>query len=275
MKQPEIDDLIESQDVASLFEEHVMPEDAVTVTAHIVSDENQKLLEDFMSKSIPDCYIPKLLIDEQKSRTGLSTRKIVANKIPETGNIKSGDFAEILTLFFLGSGNEEFIKKIKKWRFKQDKHKAAPHSDVVVLRCEDPLNPSINDFVICAEAKSKAIKSNSYRPIANAIDGYEKDRTGRLSRTLTWLREKAIEFENSDSIALIERFTKSNIEVTFKKKYRAVIVIDRNLLDEELQVNLDIPPQNDEFEVVVLGITELKPLYESCFSKALSELDNG
>lgn len=275
MKHPEIDDLVESQDVASLFEEHIMPEDSVTVTAHIVSDENQKLLEDFMSKSIPDCYIPKLLIDEQKSRTGLSTRKIVANKIPETGNIKSGDFAEILTLFFLGSGNEEFIKKVKKWRFKQDKNKAAPHSDVVVLRCEDPLNPSINDFVICAEAKSKATKSNNYRPIANAIDGYEADRTGRLSRTLTWLREKAIEFENSDSIALIERFTKSNIEVTFKKKYRAVIVIDRNLLDEELQVNLDIPPQNDEFEVVVLGITELKPLYESCFSKALSELDNG
>ncbi|MBL4783837.1 MAG: hypothetical protein JKY49_00255, partial [Cohaesibacteraceae bacterium] len=175
----------------------------------------------------------------------------------------------------LGSGKGEFARKVKKWQFKQDRMKAAPHSDVIILHCNDPENPSENDYVICAEAKSKALKNNTYRPIANAIKGYEADKTGRLARTLSWLREKAIENEDAESIAFVERFTKSNLGTSFRKNYRAVVVIDRALLDAELVEKLHIPPQNEEFEVVVLGVDDLKPLYETCFSRAVSELENG
>lgn len=56
------------------------------------------------------------------------------------------------------------------------------------------------------------------------------------------------------------------------KKYRAVAIIDRDYLDGELLRSLDLPPQNDEFEIIVLGIDNLKKLYEQSFSRAISEV---
>ena len=182
----------------------------------------------------------------------------------------SGDFGEVLTLFYLGGERSEEVKHVKKWRFKQDRKKPAPHSDVIVLFREYSDRPSENDFVICAESKAKATGSPS-EPIKNSIKGYESDKTGRLARTLVWLKEKEIDHGNADSLEFIKRFTDDILNVEFSKKYRAVAIIDRDYLDEELLRSLNIPTQNDEFEIIVLGIKNLKDLYEQSFSRAIIE----
>jgi hypothetical protein len=205
------------------------------------------------------------------NEAGRSASQILQNKLPDTGSIMSGDFGEVLTLFYLGSERSEVVKKIKKWRFKEDRKKAAPHSDVIILYREHADIPSKNDFVICAESKAKATDSNS-KPIENSIIGYEKDNIGRLGRTLVWLREKAIDHENAESIDFIKRFTDNILDTKFSKKYRAVAIIDREYLDKELAKSLKLPDQNDEFEIIVLGISNLKNLYEQSFSRAISEV---
>ena len=132
------------------------------------------------------------------NETGLPASEILQNKLPDTGNVMSGDFGEVLTLFYLGDERSEDVKHVKKWRFKQDRKKPAPHSDVIVLFREYSDRPSENDFVICAESKAKATGSPS-EPIKNSIKGYESDKTGRLARTLVWLKEKEIDHGNADS----------------------------------------------------------------------------
>jgi len=130
------------------------------------------------------------------------------------------------------------------------------------------------DFVICAESKAKATGSDS-EPIENSIRGYVADKTGRLARTLVWLKEKAIDNEDSDYIKFITRFTDEHLNTGFSKKYRAVAIIDSKYLDDELTKSLVLPAQNDGFEVIVLGISNLRKLYEQSFSRAINEAANG
>lgn len=234
------------------FSDHQKPNGAIEVRAHILDDDKLPHLEDFLSRTIPDCYISRTELEERVNATGLSASEILKNKIPDTGNVMAGDFGEILTLFYLGSERSEPVKKLRKWRFKQDRKKPAPHSDVVILYRERTDQATYNDFVICAESKVKSTNSNS-RPIEKSIEGYVSDKTGRLARTLVWLKEKAIDHENPEDISYITRFTDNHLNKAFKKNYKAVAIIDRSFLDEEITRALVLPPQNEEFEVIVIG----------------------
>jgi len=261
------------KNIVSWFSEHQKPDGSVEVRAHILDDDKSSQLIEFMSHVIPDCYISGSDLTNRMNETGLSASEILQNKLPDTGNVMSGDFGEVLTLFYLGSERNEDIKKIKKWRFKQDRKKATPHSDVIILYRKFSDRPSKMDFVICAESKAKATGSDS-KPIENAIKGYDADKTGRLARTLIWLKEKAIDHGNADDIEFITRFNDDRL-MEYKKSYRAVAIIDRNYIDAELVKPIELPDQNDEFEIIVLGIDNLKDLYEQIFSKAISEVING
>ena len=253
------------------FADHQMSDVTIKVKTYVLNDNKHTYLEDFFVRAIPNCYITTNFLKDRVSKTGLPASEILKNKLPDTPNIMAGDFGEILTLFYLSGERSESVKKIKKWRFKEDRNKAAPHSDVVILYKKYDNQASKSDFVICAEAKLKSTKS-SFCPIKESTVGYDKDKTGRLARTLVWLKEKEIDHGDLKSIAYIKRFTDDLLKTEFKKKYRAVTIIDRNFLDEELQKPLKLPIQSDEFEVIVIGITDLKQLYERSFSRAISEV---
>jgi hypothetical protein len=264
---------IDENDLVSWFEDYDLPDDSISVRTHVVKQDDVSKFEDFMVREIPSCYLSSYDLDDQIRRTGLNAKALIENKMPDRGSVMAGDFGEILTLFYLSGDIDEMARKIKKWRFKQDRRKAAPHSDVIILYREFDDRSSTNDFVICAEAKLKST-SSTFSPIKSSLEGYEADRTGRLARTLTWLREKAIDHENAESLAFVKRFTDDLLNTEFKKRFRAVAIIDRNFLDAELIKSLDLPDQNDQFEVVVLGINDLKTVYQNSFQRAVVELDN-
>jgi hypothetical protein len=263
------------QDITTLFTAYTSPANSITADVYVLEKSQRAEVADFIVRELPDCYISKENIAAQIARSGLQLAEVISNKIADPGAVMAGDFGEIITLFFLAGNKGDDIKKIKKWRFKQDRNKAAPHSDVILLHCVNVNSPSDADYVLCAEAKVKSTPSKTYRPIAAALSGYEADSTGRLARTLAWLREKEIEVGTKESIAFIERFSKSNIAVTYEKNHRAVAVIDRDLLDAELLEQLNLPQQNEHFRVIVMGIDELKALYEECFARAPLEAKIG
>lgn len=262
---------IDSETITPWFADQQKPDGAIEVRTHILNDDKYVYLEDFFVRAIPDCYIPANTLATRVNKTGLSASEILKNKLPDPGSVMAGDFGEILTLFYLAGERDESVRKLKKWQFKQDRTKAAPHSDVVILYRKYSDKASKSDFVICAEAKLKSTQSN-FCPIEKSVEGYNSDKTGRLARTLVWLKEKAIDHENPEDIAYIERFADGLLNVGFKKNYRAVAIIDRNFLDQELQKPLDLPAQSEEFEVIVIGITDLKNLYERSFFRAISEV---
>ena len=259
--------------LVSWFENYDLPSDSSSVRAPVLKPEEAKLLEEFMVRAIPSCYLSSDSLGIQIKNTGFTASQLIQNKIPDPGSVMAGDFGEILTLFYLAGDIEEIAKKVKKWRFKQDRTKAAPHSDVIILYREFDNRPSTNDFVICAEAKLKSTKS-SFSPIERSIEGYEKDKTGRLARTLVWLKEKAIDSEGAESLSYMQRFTDDHLKTEFKKQFRSVALIDRAFLDDELIKPFDLPDQSDDLEVLVLGIDDLKNVYQRSFQRATEEFDN-
>lgn len=246
------------------FDEYQKPDGAVEVEAHTLNSEHSVALKQFLVSKIPSCYVSQNDLKISMNGTGLSFSEVIQSKFPDKGSVMAGDFGEILTLFYLSSGLDERARKIKKWRFKQDRRKPAPHSDVIILCMENDNGASRNDYVICAEAKVKSTSSTT-SPIENSIGGYESDKTGRLARTLLWLKEKAIDKGDGNFLSFMKRFTEEHLSVEFYKYYRAVAVIDCNLLDEELLKSIDIPAQNDEFKVIVIGIEDLKEFYQDCY----------
>lgn len=258
--------------ISKVFLPHKMPAGSQPVRCHVLGTAQAKLLEDYLVQQLPWCYTTKKHTKQRVEETGFSACQIIANKLPDPGSVMSGDFGEVLTLFFLSSERTENATSIKKWRYKENRLKAAPLSDVILLYREFADKASKNDFVICAEAKQKATKSNTFFPIEKSIEGFEQDRTGRLARTLAWLKEKAIDQESSKNIEFIKRFTSGHLSVEYKKHFKAVAIVDRELLDEELTRQLKLPQQDDSFEVIVLGIDKLKLLYETVYTRAQAEV---
>ena len=259
-------------DMQSWFEEYNKPADAIDVRTYFVPEDKIPLLEGFLVANLPNCYIANENLAARMDEVGFSASDILQNKIPDPGSVMAGDFGEVTTLFYLGSEREEAIKNIMKWQYKQDRNKAAPHSDVVILHRSELEQASNNDFVICAEAKLKSTKS-TFSPIEKSIEGCESDKTGRLARTLVWLKEKEIDHGSADSIAFVKRFTDEHLETEYSKYFRAVAIIDRAFLNEELSKKIDLPIQSEEFEIVVLGISNLKDLYERIFTRAVKEVN--
>ncbi len=254
----------EDDQMHSWFDEYQKPDGAVDVDAQKLNPSYVQSLKDLMVTEIPSCYIANDDLEVITNSTGLTSSEIIQNKLPDAGSVMAGDFGEILTLFYLASDLDTRANKIKKWRFKQDRRKPAPHSDVIILYRENDDSSSHNDYVYCAEAKVKSTSSTG-APIENSIVGYESDKTGRLARTLVWLKEKAIDRGDAESLTFMKRFTEDHLNVEFRKHYRAVAVIDCGFLDEELLKTIEIPHQSDEFRVIVIGIDDLKDFYQECF----------
>lgn len=256
--------------ILKIFTPYELPVDAIDVRCHALQTEHVEALKGYLASVLPECYITHQQLKCRVKETGLDASEILCNKLPDKGSVMSGDFGEILTLFFLNSECKAQTVPIKKWIYKQDRTKAAPHSDVVILyREHNNKKESKEDFVICAEAKQKATKS-TFDPISSAIEGYQKDRNGRLARTLVWLKEKAIDVEAKDFIDYIKRFTDLT-KVEYSKYFKATAIIDINLLDDELTREINLPDQNEHFEVIVLGIPNLKQFYETVFERCVME----
>lgn len=258
--------------IATAFAPYEKPTNALPIRCHVLKPENVQSVEDYLTGILPWCYTSKEHIQDRIIQTNLTATELIKNKLPDPGSVMSGDFGEIVTLYFLSSENADKLTKIKKWRYKQDRKKAAPHSDVVLFHRERDDRPSSNDYIICAEVKQRATRSDS-DPIKSAVEGSNKDSVGRLARTLTWLKEQAIDKENREAIDFISRFTLTDSSsIQYVKKFKAVAVIDRTLLDEEITKALQLPAQNEAFEVIALGIENLKSLYEKVFQRAAAEI---
>jgi hypothetical protein len=255
--------------ISTAFDRKQTPQDGVACRCHVLREKERIALMNFLAVSLPDCYITKAKLRGRIQATGKSASELLANKLPNPGSVMSGDFGEILTLFFLGTERDEKVSLIRKWLYKQDRAKPAPHSDVVILYREFQNKASAKDFVIGAESKQKSTKGK-FAPIAAAIEGIAQDYTGRLARTLAWLREKAIDHGTTDEVAFVERFT-HDLSVTYAKHYKAVAIIDMELLDDELK-RKPCPVVSGTFEVIVIGIHDLKVLYETVFDRAVREV---
>ena len=178
----------------------------------------------------------------------------------------SGDFGEIVSYIYFGA-QEEAIVPIgpKRWRLKQDRTKPAPGSDLVQFILPQWPQATPADRIVCAEVKTKATAGN-FRPIAAAIEGSQRDNTSRLTRTLIWLRERALVGDDIGAVTLaqLQRFIDATEFPPYARQFHAVAVICTGLLQDELAT---IVPENIPMEcaVVVLAIPSLRNTYTTVY----------
>lgn len=173
----------------------------------------------------------------------------------------SGDFGEIIGYIYLASRDgAAVVVGPKKWRLKQDRTKPAPYSDVVQLILPRWPQASAEDCLICAEVKAKATPS-SFNPIAQAIEGSRKDSTSRLSRTLVWLRERAlVEDIGAVTVDQLNRFINATEFPAYARCFHAIAVICSTVVEDELArlVPAEIPAG---CALAVISVPDLQNTY--------------
>ncbi|WP_328324426.1 hypothetical protein OHA70_33280 [Kribbella sp. NBC_00382] len=219
------------------------------------------------------CYLTDEALAANAERTGYSRSEIVKAKTPDAGSVMAGDFGELVTAFFLAAREHPVeVNDPKKWRLKQDRLKAAPYSDVVQFILHDWPTPSADDRLICAEVKTKSTNGAS-TPIASAIADSQKDREGRLAKTLLWLKARGLgEALGSVDIEQLDRFINAVDHPPATREFHAVVVICSSLVDAEIA---DVQGPGDECALVVISVPDLKSnyqaLYEAIVASAMVE----
>jgi hypothetical protein len=224
------------------------------------SEEFENILKDIVPE-FRQCYITDEELDEKATKKGMSKSDFLEKYIlPDVGNIKSGDFGEMLSYCFLLEHYESkgvILVAPKKWLWKE-RNKPTPYSDVIAFHLNEKGKPTNNDLLISVESKMKATKSGEHR-IQDTIDGANKDKLSRLAKTLEWLDETYTRRGIADNDNIIQRFKDPSQYGSYTKIYKAFAIIDKNSESDELATKVI---NNEGIIVIVISIEKLKDMYE-------------
>jgi hypothetical protein len=104
----------------------------------------------------------------------------------------------------------------------------------------------------------------AWEPIPAAIEGCQLDRVSRLTRTLVWLRERALTV-NLGNVQLdhLNRFINAVDYPPAARRFFAVAVICSSLVSGELAT---APAQaSPDFSLVIVSVANLRRLYSSVY----------
>ena len=228
-----------------------------------VSAEHAGTWEGLLSDAVRRCYISDARLATAAAEANTTQGAIMAALLPDPGSVMSGDFGEIVGYLYLASRRAGTIGP-KKWRLKQDRTKAAPHSDIVQFFLPQWPEPSSQDRLVCGEAKAKATAGN-FAPIPAAIEGSQTDRTSRLSRTLVWLRERSL-LQDIGAITVdqLNRFINATEFPACVREFHAIAVICSNLVASEL-ANLAPDTIPEGCALAVISVPNLRTTYTTVF----------
>lgn len=230
---------------------------------------------DLLSDAVRRCYISDAKLQQRAQATGDTTATVLEATLPDPGSVMSGDFGEIVGYIYLATREAPMTATgPKKWRLKQDRTKAAPCSDVVQFVLPNWPEATPGDRIICAEVKAKATPG-PFAPIARAIEGSLLDQASRLTRTLVWLRERAITDGIGDfSLAQLNRFINATDHPPYIRTFHAIAVVCTNLVDQEIATLIpdDIP---ENCALVVLSVPELRVAYTTVYAAVMQSAMTG
>ena len=242
---------------------------------------------------VQDCLLPfrrAYLTDEKVDRLeakGQNSRKDIINRrLPDQGDVMSGDFGEILTFYMATElwSSDTNVRPMK-WQFKDDPKKASPKTDVVLFYLvNDAQHPDANDKMITYEAKARATaisgkyKFHTQKPSITYKDGKDccsfvdavfdadKDRASRAAESLIYLKNKA---EDSDDDALMDvllRFEKS-YTLPYVAEHNAVVIVESSDLANQIsRIPADLMTTFPGIAVYCMPIKDLKAVYEQVYS---------
>ena len=243
---------------------------------------------------VQDCLIPfrEAYIEETKLVEIVNDYKTlredeIAERLPGSGDVKSGDFGEILSFYMacqIWSPTANVTPM--KWRFKDNKKAASSYTDIVLFQCPDSANPSSSDAMFTYEVKTRAGKLGNKKyfqhvkpsyitykdgkdecTILEAVYDANKDAVGRAAETIPYLLTRCKDVGYSELYHQIYRFGKAS-KVTHQKQYNAVAIVESShLADQISRIPVDLFSSHPLVtNVYCLPIEHLKAVYLRIFN---------
>lgn len=210
-----------------------------------------------------NCYASPEKIGKA-TQSGIARKDVIGTYIPDKPNIMSGEFGEILSFHIIKEKYAKFSPYAPlKWRYKESKNSPSHKTDFILI-CHD----RSSNFIVAAECKAKATRQTK-NPIIEAIEGMKKDVLTRLADTLVWLKDRAIQGGNAESVNKLQKLLDPVAYGSYEKKFKAIAIIDKDLFVEPLHTQKDIADLNFDFELIAIVIPSLKKNYETIFKKIL------
>ncbi len=231
-----------------------------------MSPEHAQNLPGSFAMALRRSYVDDETLRSLSSDPSPTIQDLIGARLPDPGSTMAGDFGEILTLaYFLAVKASDHPFGPLKWRLKQDRRQPVPHSDLLLFVVPAWPIADEHDSMICAEVKTKSTRSAA-TPIAEAIRDSQKDRTGRLAKTLVWLQERSM-FESIGGLekAVLDRFCHASEYPPANRQFAAVAVVDEGLVEDEIAVVPDLPTDTS---LVVIVIPQLLATYTAVFEAA-------
>jgi hypothetical protein len=218
------------------------------------------------------CYISNSDLAKLCGNRGITASEFLEKYVcPDVPSIVSGDFGEIFSFLVVieNFANKGFVLFApRKWRWKDDRNRAALGSDAVLFHITDDKKPSNKDFVVSIESKMKAVKSNEHR-IQTAIDHAAKDKLTRLTKSINWLEEKHARNGSEVERKKIERFKDPSTHGSFQKHHKAIAIVDNTFEAEEITPALNNP---NGVTALIFSIDNLKIAYENLRVKVINSI---
>jgi len=228
---------------------------------------NLKKLISVLPVKFRKCYVNDSKLNRNIEKLYLDIEDIIKSYIPDKGNIMAGEFGEILSYFLM---KEKYLplrlNGPLKWRLKTDRNRAIQYCDVVLFHKKHENHPNDDDLIVVVESKMKATNNRSYHPIQNAIDGSIDDSVRRLAITLSWLKDKYIQNSLQEKVEYINRFIQSTEYGEYRKHFKAIAVIDSELLDEELRKVINLENFDQNHHLIIITFNGLKSIYQKVYN---------
>lgn len=221
-------------------------------------------------------------LEEDIKEMGGSRRDRIAEYLPSEGNIKSGDFGEILTYQLFSALFPNYNVKPFRWRWQEDVNRAVHFTDIMWLFCIDPSNPQLSDSLMTIEVKTKATSPGKNSTINEAIKGMQKDSVTREGLTLAYMKRQYKRDKQYSEAKVVERFEKA-VNNPYHCDYNAIAIVDSShlepnhiaYLDKKLTAeiatwNMANAANHKRMSVFVVPVTALKQLYEDMYQNVLN-----
>lgn len=238
--------------------------------------DSTKDIEDF----VKECLVPFRLAyirDEQidrikKTKGEVRKRKdIIADRLPASGIVMSGDFGEILT-FYLATELWAADTNVRpmKWRLKDKKLDPSKYTDIILMKLQDVEKAHDTDRLYTIEVKTLCSRPSSDKcSLVEAVVDAEKDRVSRWYETLEYLRVRCEDMimdpYYEEMGAKIERFL-NPAETTYGKEHLAMAVFDGKWETLQFQhLPKDFMNSHKMIHLFCLPIDALQTIYESVY----------
>lgn len=238
-----------------------------------------ELLDEFVSEFLLPFRRGYISDDELEAgiaeKVWVDKKEGISTQIPAKAHLKSGEFSEIL-LFYLSHClrcPDANVAPLK-WRWKENQDMPCHLTDIVLIKCDDEMNPKTDDYLYFVESKGKAnAPSQNGESVMNAaIEGAENDSVSRAGKTVTYLITKYSKDKEYDKARKVRRF-KDSVNVGYLRYSNAAIVVEKESLDHHITKitadNLDRARRNN-ISLFAVPIDNMKALYERMYNEVVN-----